>query len=648
MLQLPDTPATVVGTHRVTFVYLGQELPRYARASLHLAARTSGLYPELICSDSIADSIRVPDVDVIPISGFYNPSDFRAASSRIAYPVDFRGGLWHHSVERLFVLAQFMAFTKRPRLFHAELDQLLFRCDMLVSELDKRQTRDLLVPFHAPDRAVASVLYCGDLEALHSLTEYATSIAAFRNEMELIASWSKGHTDSVRALPTLYHLLHGSEAVLPVGVSALDVQELGGVVDAAQLGQWVGGVDPRNVPFPKAPATKFVDAEEAGLLSAQDLKGLRFDLAADTGELNCTSPGSGMVRIYNLHLHSKVHAALVRHGPALARLIADANLVRPSRIPGTRSTQIRARGKESITKAVSNPQRVVSELQRRANVALGRRPSSAPLLSGDTFRAIATHVWESSRKAVRSERLRPGDVVFCESHLLEEFTESVVAKKPVPLVILAGNSDRNFDTDPIFKMRQDCGLRIFAQNLTRDLDGYRPLPIGLENAWMANNGRRRPFDHRVAEALPRRSRILSAFSPQTNPALRLTAIRALRTVTTVDEPGQLTPHQHRRALRSYMFVASPPGNGEDTHRAWEAMYLGCVPIVLESHLTREFEVLGLPLWVVSSYEELDAMTESDLQAKYVSLRSRFDSPALQVEYWHMEIMRMQQIMTKQR
>jgi len=629
-------------------VYLGQELPRYARASLHLAARSSGLDPELICSDTIADSIRLPDVDVIPTSGFYDPSEFRAASSRIAYPADFRGGLWHHSVERLFVLAQFMTFTRRPGLFHAELDQLLFRCNMLVSGLDRRPTRDLLVPFHAPDRSVASVLYCGDAEALHSLTKYATSVAAFRNEMELIANWSKGHPHLVHALPTLYHVLHGSEAALPTGVSALDVQELGGVVDAAQLGQWIGGVDPRNVPFPKAPATKFVDAEEPGLLSAQDLKGLRFDLAADTGELHCTSPGSGTVRIYNLHLHSKVHAPLARHGPALGRLIADANSMRPSRIPGTRSTQIRARGKESITKAVSNPQRVVTELQRRANVALERRPSSAPLLSGDTFRTMSTHVWESSRKALRPEGLRAGDVVFCESHLLEEFTESIVARNPLPLVILAGNSDRNFDIDPIFDMRQEIGLRIFAQNLTRDLDGYRPLPIGLENAWMANNGRRKPFDHQVAEALPRRRRILSAFSPQTNPALRLTAIRALRTVPTVDEPGQLTPRQHRRALRSYMFVASPPGNGEDTHRAWEAMYLGCVPIVLESHLTREFEGLGLPLWVVSSYKELDAMTESDLQEKYVSLGSRFDSPALRVEYWHTEIMRMREIMKKQR
>jgi hypothetical protein len=39
-------------------------------------------------------------------------------------------------------------------------------------------------------------------------------------------------------------------------------------------------------------------------------------------------------------------------------------------------------------------------------------------------------------------------------------------------------------------------------------------------------------------------------------------------------------------LKKHKFVVSPPGNGIDCHRNWEAIYLGCIPIVLNSHFAR--------------------------------------------------------------
>lgn len=36
------------------------------------------------------------------------------------------------------------------------------------------------------------------------------------------------------------------------------------------------------------------------------------------------------------------------------------------------------------------------------------------------------------------------------------------------------------------------------------------------------------------------------------------------------------------SMSNYKFVISPPGNGPQCHRTWEAMYMGCVPIVVSN------------------------------------------------------------------
>ena len=63
-------------------------------------------------------------------------------------------------------------------------------------------------------------------------------------------------------------------------------------------------------------------------------------------------------------------------------------------------------------------------------------------------------------------------------------------------------------------------------------------------------------------------------------------------------------------MRKYAFVFSPPGNGFDCHRHWEALMMGTIPIVLKSNVTEEL-FRGLPVWIVDDYSEV-----RDLQAKY--------------------------------
>ena len=51
------------------------------------------------------------------------------------------------------------------------------------------------------------------------------------------------------------------------------------------------------------------------------------------------------------------------------------------------------------------------------------------------------------------------------------------------------------------------------------------------------------------------------------------------------------------------FCLSPHGNGLDCHRTWEAIALGCIPVVKTSPLDRLFS--GLPVLIVNSWSDLN-------------------------------------------
>jgi hypothetical protein len=53
---------------------------------------------------------------------------------------------------------------------------------------------------------------------------------------------------------------------------------------------------------------------------------------------------------------------------------------------------------------------------------------------------------------------------------------------------------------------------------------------------------------------------------------------------------------------TYAFVLSPHGNGLDCHRTWEALCLGCIPIVKTSPLDSMYD--GLPVLIVDDWKDI--------------------------------------------
>jgi len=261
------------------------------------------------------------------------------------------------------------------------------------------------------------------------------------------------------------------------------------------------------------------------------------------------------------------------------------------------------------------------------------RPSSPPYVTGDGFRRMANHIYDESRQVNFHSRVEDGDLIFVATHFVPRFLAQVDPKIRASYRLITHNSDSPVDEELIARSSRKV-LVWFAQNNIFQHETVVPIPIGLENLHYYNAGIPNMYTKMRGAGRNPRNRILAGFTIGTNArerqrihelALRAPSVEVLR--------ARLDQQDYLRTLTTYRFMLSPPGNGLDTHRTWEAMYLGVIPIVKDSVAMRAFEQLGLPIWILQRWDDILAFDAHTLEAKYEDLQKRFCAPALFMDYW---------------
>jgi hypothetical protein len=84
-----------------------------------------------------------------------------------------------------------------------------------------------------------------------------------------------------------------------------------------------------------------------------------------------------------------------------------------------------------------------------------------------------------------------------------------------------------------------------------------------------------------------------------------------------------------REIRNHKFVLCPRGNGIDTHRLWETLYMGSIPIVQNHIAYSNFK--DLPICFVDSWEQIDL---GFLESEYQRITAKnWDMDQLKISYW---------------
>lgn len=248
---------------------------------------------------------------------------------------------------------------------------------------------------------------------------------------------------------------------------------------------------------------------------------------------------------------------------------------------------------------------LVRGLKRRSG--LYKHRSSYPLISGDTYREMCQFKFDSAFDLVSIDVLvgATGNV-FVAAGIAEEFLSKLKRNENryinLNLIIHNGdeipsNSDLNYWSGE-FKT-------IYSVNYLGNSRGIFPLPIGLENWSYQQNGIPKYF--RKVPNLVRDIKILISFNDFTNPLERLQARETTRSISGARVLSSMELREYREYLSRSKFVLSPPGNGADCHRTWEAMYYGAVPIVKREFWP--FQAINLPVLVVNDWNDIEEAIE---------------------------------------
>jgi hypothetical protein len=91
--------------------------------------------------------------------------------------------------------------------------------------------------------------------------------------------------------------------------------------------------------------------------------------------------------------------------------------------------------------------------------------------------------------------------------------------------------------------------------------------------------------------------------------------------------------QFLRDIRNHTFVVCPRGNGVDTHRLWETLYMGSIPIVQRDIAHRDWE--DLPIAWLDDWKEI---TPQWLDAQEARIQAgTFPMEKLSARYWIQKI-----------
>lgn len=262
------------------------------------------------------------------------------------------------------------------------------------------------------------------------------------------------------------------------------------------------------------------------------------------------------------------------------------------------------------------------------------RFSSYPYISGDTFRRLSNHVIDEISD-IKLLKVKTRDIVFVKTDYLDYFFEKVFPKLPDGIKLITHNSDYEISTKYI-NLIQNRNITWFAQNLTVDTNEFnmfKPIPIGLENRSYLKNGKLSHFEEKNLFKGEKLTKIYCSFNFSTNK----NRIYIYNLVKDHDEIVFSRFKDHKRFifdLSKYQFNLCPEGNGIDTHRLWESLMLGVVPIVKKNNFIKNLSDHKIPMLVLDEWTDLLKLTKQDLNEIYSSKKNEIENnDYLFTDYW---------------
>jgi hypothetical protein len=225
-------------------------------------------------------------------------------------------------------------------------------------------------------------------------------------------------------------------------------------------------------------------------------------------------------------------------------------------------------------------------------VSLSMTPKDHQFITGNGLAARCRYVINFDDLRVNHDI--DNDWWFCHSDFVEYFFAK--HEPPGEYVLFTHNSDRPIDRSLLRFLRRRRLRAWFAANAAIRHPKLHAFPWGIANPhWAHGDGA--TLARVQAKALEKTILFDASYDISTFPPAR----EYCRDQTGIAPGPRRDFEEYLRGLASSYFCIAPRGNGIDSHRLWEALYLRTVPVVTRSILTDQHP--ELPLIVLDDWAQ---------------------------------------------
>ena len=202
---------------------------------------------------------------------------------------------------------------------------------------------------------------------------------------------------------------------------------------------------------------------------------------------------------------------------------------------------------------------------------------------------------------------------------------------------ISGHSDYSIDSNIFYKYHHNCKVW-FTINKDFKCDKLKALPLGVTNFTNESPVHIIYGNTDIMYDIMQQPRIIENlvymnFNINTNSGERQKCYNMFYDKDWVTKGENITTLEGReyflKKLRNHTFVLCPQGNGIDTHRLWETLYMGSFPIVINNCAMDEFN--DLPILFIDDW---NVVTYEFLTAKYEEMCSKnWNMDKLKFSYW---------------
>lgn len=505
-------------------------------------------------------------IEAIPLSildtalnGNKSFNDYKQTiNDRFSNLAEFRNGFWISTTARFYYIGMLMKLFSLENVFHIENDVMLYETiDNLynyITQIEKKVIDKVCMVQDAADRVIPSILFFPNTNTMDELTQYITakiqSNSKFMNDMNILGSYENKY-----CLPIFPESFKSSL-----------------VFDGAAIGQYLGGVDYKNLPNSDSELARYNNLSK-GFIN-------------ETADINCTDytffkthilldylnipikvniiKDDYLHQIANLHIHSK----------QLYQFSSVFDINYNDIITGDRITSLC--DFVLTTPEIYNFHKNLDKFAKEVILIRDFKNIKFNLLN-DYFL--------NNCKKIKKNIVK----IFLYTHTLSSFIEYVLPflNKTIKYVLYIHNSDHSFTKEYNLLVNSNIIEKIYTQNVDVDItsDKIVLLPIGIANSmWKHGNLLELYSTMTYSYKINKTENIYVNINPNTY-SYRKDILDKIVEKNAFTLSTSKPYKEYLNELSKHRFCLCIRGNGIDTHRFWESLYLGVIPVIINNKTT---------------------------------------------------------------